>query len=545
LAILNTESNQIVIRLIYDGLALSGKTTTLRMLASSLDQDFYTPEERYGRTVFFDWVGYTGGLFEGYQIRCQIISVPGQAEWAPRRRHLIEGADVVVFVGDTTRGRFADSLSSLRSLHGQLQELAGPPVGIVFQANKRDRADAVPLEEIQSELGKALKGIAVVESVASEGSGIRQAFVFGVRLCLDRVRELVRTNSLPTGSPEVDSGEDMLRNLRAAEEDTMSISSDSPLSNLTSADVPNRLAGEALQEVFASEGDMSLVNNKSKEIVPDCSSSEEEAAPQALPGQNGRLTPPLLPQSDVPSGMIWPPVEGRLILSGATTGLANLRQLDNGDWTVCPVEEWRFYSYDKDVFEELSSARQTLIGWAHRHIAIMPVLTPLRCLVLAETGHGNWRLWQVIKVENSLLSLSREALDRDDLQLVADGIWGTSYMYLTAVQQFRSLRYGLPCSLDTISFSDVGIRYNGLIPSPSRSGFDADADEVKEADEGDSEVSFRAQMRSIISSSLSSRLKGLEMVIENISRRGDGSQCSKKAFELTCGLLREAVALED
>jgi signal recognition particle receptor subunit beta len=544
LAILNVESNQIVIRLIYDGLALSGKTTSLRMLASSLDQAFYTPEERYGRTVFFDWVGYTGGLFEGYQIRCQIISVPGQAEWAPRRRHLIQGADVVVFVGDTTRGRFAESLSSLQSLHAQLQQLAGPPVGIVFQANKRDVADAVPLDEIQRELGKALKGIAIVESVASEGAGIRQAFVFGVRLCLDRVRELVRTNSLPTGAPETDSGEDLLRKLRAAEDNALPISSDNPISNLPGVDVPNRLADNALQEVFAPEGDTNLANNESEEIIADGASCEKRTAFEAAQGRQS-FTPPLLPKADVPSGMIWPPVEGRVILGGATGALSNPRQLDNGDWTACPAEEWIFYSYEKDVFEDLSSARQALIGWAHRHITVMTVLTPLRCLVLAETGHGNWRLWQVIKVEGSLLLLSREALDRNDLQLIADGVWGTSYMYLTAVQQFRSFRYKLPCSLDTISFSDGSIRYNGLIASPSVSELNGDIDQVEDADEGDGDVSFRGQMRNIMPSGISRRRDELEIVIENISRRGDGSHSSKRAFELTCDLLREAVDLDD
>jgi GTPase SAR1 family protein len=99
LAILDKQNNHIVIRLVYDGPPLAGKTTSLKALAGSLSQDIYTPEEVDGRTIFFDWMEYTGGLFEGYQIRCQIISIPGQIVLAPRRQRLLESADAVVLLG--------------------------------------------------------------------------------------------------------------------------------------------------------------------------------------------------------------------------------------------------------------------------------------------------------------------------------------------------------------------------------------------------------------------------------------------------------------
>src|SRR5262245_2896865 len=103
MAVLDSDAGEIVIRVVYDGPPEAGKTTSLRALAGSLAQTAYTPEEDAGgRTLWFDWMEYTGGRFEGCRIRCQIVSVPGQAVLGERRRRLLAAADVVVFVGDSS-----------------------------------------------------------------------------------------------------------------------------------------------------------------------------------------------------------------------------------------------------------------------------------------------------------------------------------------------------------------------------------------------------------------------------------------------------------
>src|SRR3954470_24230341 len=98
MALIDNDAGEIVIRLVYDGPPEAGKTTSLRALAGSLAQPAYTPaEDADGRTLWFDWMEYVGGRFEGCQIRCQIVSVPGQRTLSSRRRRIIESADVVVF----------------------------------------------------------------------------------------------------------------------------------------------------------------------------------------------------------------------------------------------------------------------------------------------------------------------------------------------------------------------------------------------------------------------------------------------------------------
>src|SRR5262249_60432522 len=117
MAVLDTTENEIVLRVVYDGPPESGRRTSLRALAGSLVQTLVTPEEDpNGRTLWFDWMEYVGGRFEGSQIRCQIVSVPGQRELDARRRRLLEGADAVVSVVDTAPGGLARSAQYVREI---------------------------------------------------------------------------------------------------------------------------------------------------------------------------------------------------------------------------------------------------------------------------------------------------------------------------------------------------------------------------------------------------------------------------------------------
>ena len=98
MAALDPRDQTVVISIVYDGPPEAGKTTSVRALARGFGREVYTPEERNGRTVYFDLLEHTGGLFDGSPIRCEIASIPGQRRWTRRRRHFLDRADTVVFV---------------------------------------------------------------------------------------------------------------------------------------------------------------------------------------------------------------------------------------------------------------------------------------------------------------------------------------------------------------------------------------------------------------------------------------------------------------
>ena len=116
MARLTPERDALVIRLVYDGPPRSGKTTSLAALGGGMARAVLSPAEEAGRTLYFDWLEYVGGSFEGLPIRCQVVSVPGQPELAARRFALLSAADAVVFVTDSTPEHLPATAAHLHEL---------------------------------------------------------------------------------------------------------------------------------------------------------------------------------------------------------------------------------------------------------------------------------------------------------------------------------------------------------------------------------------------------------------------------------------------
>src|ERR1700761_265972 len=321
MAVLDPRSDTVVIRVVYDGAPMAGKSTSVFALGKGLGAQVYTPVEVAGRTLYFDWLDYTGGLFEGRRIRCQIISVPGQATLAPRRRRLLESADAVVFVGDSTPAGFDADRGYLGSLYRVLAQLNGPPVGVVLQANKRDHVRAVPITDIRAMLDEMGMRIGVIESIATDGIGIREAFVFAVRLALDRVRELMRAGELATSAPEVDSAEDLLRQLRKSEIGDLDAAAKDGLVHRRLSEVrqPQSVASEALAEAIRESSADAPAGHGAAAMAAPTAPAPQSASPTARVSvgpatQAHDQPPPTPPNKRVPSGMVWPPVDGRTVL---------------------------------------------------------------------------------------------------------------------------------------------------------------------------------------------------------------------------------------
>ena len=411
MAVLDLDRNAIVIRIVYDGPPHAGKTTSVRALGRSLGRSVTTPEESAGRTVFFDWMEYTGGLFEGHQIRCQIVSVPGQRELAARRRALLDTADVVVFVADTgDRAAVDASARHVRQMVEVLRPHDDPPIGVVVQANKRDLPGAVPRDEVRAALGDDFARTALTESIAETGDGIRETFVLAVRIALDRIRELIARGRLPRGAPSVDTSEQLLAMLERQPEPP------------AATDIASAV--------------MSVV------------------APAR----------PRLPDARVPSGAIWPPVEGRMVLHEATAASLAVQHVSHGDWIAGIGSGWRLHSAAAAVFAEFDDGRQALLAWARLHAAHIDLLSPSRCVVLAVAGGGTWRLWQIVKLSPSLRTwlLDGAALDAGDL---LDRLTAAAAALEAAHAHATDSRL-LP-TLDTIGRGPRGAQFVALMPGPS------------------------------------------------------------------------------
>jgi signal recognition particle receptor subunit beta len=416
MAVIDETRGVLVVRIVYDGPALSGKTTSLKALARGFSSQVVTPAETAGRTLFFDWVDYVGGLFDGRQIRCQIVGVPGQRELAERRKLLLATADAVVLVLDTRRPEWDFSLDWVRRTVPFCRG-HDPPVGLVLQANKRDAADAVALEAMRADLNR-IAPVALVPSTATAGDGIREAFVLAVRLALDRVRALAGSGRLATGKPDDDGPRELLARLQAAEQNAPPKAADSLANPL--------LQALALENESASSH---------AEIPALDATVEEELA--------------FVPDPMMPGGMIWPPVDGRALLHEVASLDIKPTRSRGADWCGSG-SGFRFHSLSNAVFSDLQRARNELIEWARLHAANTAHLSGGRAVILAEAGGGRRRLWQIVRAEATLRERLATALPQLAPAQLAEELLSVAAQLSSAREFFAGTTVALPCTLWTV-----------------------------------------------------------------------------------------------
>lgn len=435
MAIIDDEKGVLVVRIVYDGPALSGKTTSLRALAKGVQSKVLSPAELAGRTLYFDWVDYVGGLFDGRQIRCQIVSVPGQKELAQRRKLLLESADAVVLVLDTREHEWDFSLTWLKEVapHCRTRE---PPVGLVLQANKRDAPDAVAADQMRHALAR-IAPVAIVPSTAINGEGIREAFVLAVRLALDRVRALAALGRLGTGKPAEDDPEQLLERLRAAE-------------HAEKAPVGTAFA-HAVASALESEFELPPSERGAR--------SSGEPAPES---DGERL---FVPDPMMPGGMIWPPVDGRALLHEVASLEIRPKRTGRTDWAGSG-SGFRFHSLGHAIFGEAHSARNELLEWARLHSANTSHLSPGRAVILADAGRGRLRLWQIVRSEATLRERLATSLQLSDPHQVGDELLHVALQLALARDSFNDTTVSLPCTLWTVG-SGASYRpvFVGLMPA--------------------------------------------------------------------------------
>jgi hypothetical protein len=95
---------------------------------------------------------------------------------------------------------------------------------------------------------------------------------------------------------------------------------------------------------------------------------------------------------------VWPPVDGRTVLQELAQARVRLSRSKQGDWTGTANGRWQIHSAAAEVFEDIEAGRVVLVQSARVHAANARVGSTDRCVVLADDGHGRYRLWQIVRV---------------------------------------------------------------------------------------------------------------------------------------------------
>jgi signal transduction histidine kinase/signal recognition particle receptor subunit beta len=208
---INVAERTINAKLVYYGVGVGGKTTSLQRVHGILcprnEVQLVSINTEEDSTLLFDFLPINLGSVGGFKVRIQGFTVPGQPKYRQMRKYVLAGADAVVFVVDSQKSRLQENLESLQSMRDNLKAATAAEIPIVVQYNKRDLPDILSERELDKHF-RFRPDIEAFPSVATEGQGVFEAFVHAAGLL---VASKVRQYGLHRGRVQPDEVADGAR----------------------------------------------------------------------------------------------------------------------------------------------------------------------------------------------------------------------------------------------------------------------------------------------------------------------------------------------
>jgi signal recognition particle receptor subunit beta len=177
---LNHRDRVIKVKLVYYGPPVGGKTTNLQILhrsaAARRRGELISINSAQDRTILFDLLPLRTPGFRGFDLRLQVLAVPGQAMYSATRRLVLKGADSLVFVANSALDRWEENIQSYREMTQNLvsHRLDPQQMPLVLQYNKRDLPQVLEVEALDRALN--MRHTDVVPAVAVRGEGVLETF---------------------------------------------------------------------------------------------------------------------------------------------------------------------------------------------------------------------------------------------------------------------------------------------------------------------------------------------------------------------------------
>ena len=183
MAFVNPKKKEVQVKVVYYGPGRGGKTTNLEFIydrfRNRIKTEMVTIKTHGDRTLFFDFLPFDIGKVNGYDIKIQLYTVPGQVKYNATRRLVLRGVDGIVFVADAMAVRREKNILSLKNLQENLAAYKKSifKVPIVLQYNKQDLSEQgiplLPLETLEKDLNGKLK-TASFQASALTGTNVIQ-----------------------------------------------------------------------------------------------------------------------------------------------------------------------------------------------------------------------------------------------------------------------------------------------------------------------------------------------------------------------------------
>jgi mutual gliding-motility protein MglA len=202
MATINYALREISVKIVYYGTGLCGKTTNLqvihRKVPTEFKSDMVSLATETDRTLFFDFLPLDLGKIKGFSTKFQLYTVPGQVYYNATRKLVLRGVDGVVFVVDSAPEKIQENIDSFKNLEENLAEYGyqRENIPIIIQYNKRDIANAVPVEKLNSLINRY--GLPWNEAIALQGKGIFESLKMMGKMVIDNLNKKYSRSSAST-----------------------------------------------------------------------------------------------------------------------------------------------------------------------------------------------------------------------------------------------------------------------------------------------------------------------------------------------------------
>ncbi len=189
---INFATKEIDCKIVYYGPGLSGKTTNIKWIYDHIKPEnkgeMITLATETERTLFFDFVPIEVSNVRGFKVRFHLYTTPGQIIYQASRKLILKGVDGIVFVADSQEERHDANLDTLDDMLENLKdyEINIEELPLVFQYNKRDLPNILPVEKLRADLNRW--GRPDFEAIATKGVGVLETFKEITRQVLKKIK---------------------------------------------------------------------------------------------------------------------------------------------------------------------------------------------------------------------------------------------------------------------------------------------------------------------------------------------------------------------
>lgn len=176
MAFLNEQTNELHIKILIAGGTGCGKTTNLQSLykqtSSEINSRLFDLHDLSQRSYFYEFLPMSLGESKAHSLRLNVYTLPSHNIWESVLLNLAWGIDGLVFVVDSRISALEQNEKQRERLRSLLRCVgkSWDDIPLVFQFNRRDAADALPIKALKSEFSR--ESAAAIEGVAVQDIGV-------------------------------------------------------------------------------------------------------------------------------------------------------------------------------------------------------------------------------------------------------------------------------------------------------------------------------------------------------------------------------------